>query len=135
MTDSAGRETPDPVAEPVLAAGDGAVAGEATGSAPASPPQASAPLATPPAVERTPSRQRVKKTNMNGPLYMQASGSNVVLVRRLKRKDDGTWKHLARWFVENQIGMASLTIALHSDVPLAGTPLVARRRRQSRTNC
>lgn len=43
--------------------------------------------------------------NMNGPLYMQTSGSNVVLVRRLKRKDNGTWKHLARWFVENQIGM------------------------------
>jgi len=42
--------------------------------------------------------------NMNGPLYMQTSGSNVVLVRRLKRKEDGTWKHLARWFVENQIG-------------------------------
>lgn len=43
-------------------------------------------------------------SNMNGPLYMQTSGSNVVLVRRLKRKEDGTWKHLARWFVENQIG-------------------------------
>ncbi|KAJ6446905.1 sphingosine N-acyltransferase lac1 [Purpureocillium lavendulum] len=43
--------------------------------------------------------------NMNGPLYMQTSGSNVVLVRRLKRKEDGTWKHLARWFVENQIGV------------------------------
>jgi hypothetical protein len=43
--------------------------------------------------------------NMNGPLYMQTSGSNRVLVRRLKRKEEGTWKTLARWFVENQIGM------------------------------
>lgn len=42
--------------------------------------------------------------NMNGPLYMQTSGSNIVLVRRLKRKEESTWKHLARWFVENQIG-------------------------------
>lgn len=44
--------------------------------------------------------------NMNGPLYMQTSGSNVVLVRRLKRKEEGTWKNIARWFVENQIGMS-----------------------------
>lgn len=42
--------------------------------------------------------------NMNGPLYMQTSGSNVVLVRKLKRKDEGTWKHLINWLVENQIG-------------------------------
>lgn len=42
--------------------------------------------------------------NMNGPLYMQTSGSGVVLVRRLKRKEEGTWKSIARWFVENQIG-------------------------------
>lgn len=43
--------------------------------------------------------------NMNGPLYMQTSGSRAVLVRRLKRKDEGTWKQVSRWFVENQIGM------------------------------
>lgn len=54
-------------------------------------------------------RPRLLKTghstpNMNGPLYMQTSGSNIVLVRRLKRKEESTWKHLARWFVENQIG-------------------------------
>lgn len=42
--------------------------------------------------------------NMNGPLYMQTSGNSVVLVRRLRRKDEGTWKHLSRWFVENQVG-------------------------------
>lgn len=42
--------------------------------------------------------------NMNGPLYMQTSGSSAVLVRRLKRKDEGSWKQLSRWFVENQIG-------------------------------
>lgn len=40
----------------------------------------------------------------NGARYMQTSGSNVVLVRRLKRKDEGLWKPLARWFVENQVG-------------------------------
>ena len=58
------------------------------------------------------SRQHAKNgaptANMNGPLYMQTSGSNVVLVRRLKRKEEGTWKSIARWFVENQIGMYSL---------------------------
>ena len=46
----------------------------------------------------------IPTANMNGPLYMQTSGSNVVLVRRLKRKEEGTWKSIARWFVENQIG-------------------------------
>lgn len=51
---------------------------------------------------------------MNGPLYMQTSGSNVVLVRRLKRKDDGTWRHLARWFVENQIGRFPLIFCSRS---------------------
>lgn len=42
----------------------------------------------------------------NGSLYLQASGSNgnVVLVRRLRRRDEGLWKPLARWFVENQVG-------------------------------
>ncbi|KAI5467843.1 hypothetical protein BGZ63DRAFT_37761 [Mariannaea sp. PMI_226] len=45
--------------------------------------------------------------NMNGPLYMQTSGNGVVLVRRLRRKDEGTWKHLSRWFVENQVGTSS----------------------------
>ncbi|KND87728.1 Sphingosine N-acyltransferase lag1 [Tolypocladium ophioglossoides CBS 100239] len=61
--------------------------------------------------------------NMNGPLYMQTSSSNVVLVRRLKRKEDGTWKHLARWFVENQIGLSFNLLALlflaHSFIPKA----------------
>jgi acyl-CoA-dependent ceramide synthase len=42
--------------------------------------------------------------NMNGPLYMQTFGSGRILVRRLKRKEEGTWKQVARWFVENQIG-------------------------------
>lgn len=60
------------------------------------------------AVAKTVPHPRPSKTsstpNMNGPLYMQTSGSNVVLVRRLKRKDEGAWKPLARWLVENQIG-------------------------------
>lgn len=58
-----------------------------------------------------PARTRLKRDNstpnMNGPLYMQTSGNKTVLVRRLKRKEESTWKHLARWFVENQIGMSS----------------------------
>lgn len=45
-----------------------------------------------------------KKDSMNGPLYMQTY-NKTVLVRRLKRKGDGLSKQLARWFVENQIGM------------------------------
>ena len=44
-------------------------------------------------------------SGMNGPLYMQTSGSKVVLVRRLKRKEDGSVKQLMRWAMENQIGM------------------------------
>lgn len=57
------------------------------------------------------SRPRLKKDNstpnMNGPLYMQTAGNKTVLVRRLKRKEESTWKHLSRWFVENQIGTFS----------------------------
>ncbi|PHH91665.1 hypothetical protein CDD83_10750 [Cordyceps sp. RAO-2017] len=68
-------------------------------------------------------KSAARKTNMNGPLYMQTSGSNVVLVRRLKRRDDGTWRHLARWFVENQIGLSFNLLALlflaHSFIPKA----------------
>jgi hypothetical protein len=46
-----------------------------------------------------------QKNTMNGPLYMQTSKKkNVVLVRRTKRKDEGTFRLLARLFVENQIG-------------------------------
>lgn len=40
----------------------------------------------------------------NGPLYMQTAGSDVVLVRRVRRKDEGIWKPFSRWFVENQVG-------------------------------
>lgn len=46
---------------------------------------------------------------MNGPLYMQTV-NRTVLVRRVKRKGDGPSKQLARWFVENQIGMCTLSI-------------------------
>ncbi|PNY23471.1 Sphingosine N-acyltransferase lag1 [Tolypocladium capitatum] len=64
-----------------------------------------------------------RNPNMNGPLYMQTSGSNVVLARRLKRKEDGAWKHLARWFVENQIGLSFNLLALlflaHGFIPKA----------------
>ncbi|KAM0562716.1 hypothetical protein ACHAPJ_001553 [Fusarium lateritium] len=63
-----------------------------------------------------PSRPRLKKDNstpnMNGPLYMQTAGNKTVLVRRLKRKEESTWKHLSRWFVENQIGLSVNLIAL-----------------------
>ncbi|KAI8723829.1 TLC domain-containing protein [Fusarium sp. LHS14.1] len=64
----------------------------------------------------TPARTRLKRDNstpnMNGPLYMQTSGNKTVLVRRLKRKEESTWKHLARWFVENQIGLSFNLLAL-----------------------
>lgn len=54
-------------------------------------------------IERTPSYQKPK--NMNGPLYMQTAGhSNVVLVRRVRGKDDSSWRLFTRWMVENQIG-------------------------------
>lgn len=56
------------------------------------------------AAARPQMRSGSSNPNMNGPLYMQTSGSNVVLVRKLKRKDEGTWKHLTSWLVENQIG-------------------------------
>ncbi|KAK4074494.1 uncharacterized protein Triagg1_5090 [Trichoderma aggressivum f. europaeum] len=59
----------------------------------------------------------------SGPRYMQTSGSNVVLVRRLKRKDEGLWKPLARWFVENQVGLSLNLLALlflaHACIPKA----------------
>ncbi len=48
-------------------------------------------------------RRTGKPQHMNGPLYKQAN-SNVVLVRRLKRKNEGPMKQLTRWFVDNQIG-------------------------------
>ncbi|KAF9766808.1 hypothetical protein IL306_000731 [Fusarium sp. DS 682] len=61
-------------------------------------------------------RPRLKKDNstpnMNGPLYMQTAGNKTVLVRRLKRKEESTWKHLSRWFVENQIGLSFNLLAL-----------------------
>ncbi|KAF7559342.1 hypothetical protein G7046_g4819 [Stylonectria norvegica] len=50
--------------------------------------------------------------NMNGPLYMQTFGNNTVLIRRLKRKEESTCKHLSRWFVENQIGLSFNLITL-----------------------
>ncbi|KAF4124388.1 Acyl-CoA-dependent ceramide synthase [Geosmithia morbida] len=51
-------------------------------------------------------------SSMNGPLYMQTPSSNVVLVRKLKRKDRSTGKLLAQWFVENQIGLSLNLLAL-----------------------
>lgn len=48
-------------------------------------------------------RRTGKPEHMNGPLYRQAN-SNVVLVRRPKRKGEGPLKQLTRWFVNNQIG-------------------------------
>ncbi|ROT41032.1 TLC domain-containing protein [Sodiomyces alkalinus F11] len=54
-----------------------------------------------------------KPKNMNGPLYMQNAGnSNVVLVRRVRRKDASTWKLFTQWMVENQIGLSFNLLAL-----------------------
>lgn len=57
--------------------------------------------------------------NMNGPLYMQ-SGSNVVLVRRLKQKDLSTSARLSRWFIENQIGRLQMFYFPFIALPGAG---------------
>ncbi|KAK2594729.1 Sphingosine N-acyltransferase lag1 [Conoideocrella luteorostrata] len=62
-------------------------------------------------------------SGVKGPLYMQTSDGKHVLVRRLKRKEDGTWKHFTRWFVENQISLSSNLLALlmlcHNFIPKA----------------
>lgn len=64
-----------------------------------------------------------KKEAMNGPLYRQTV-NHTVLVRRLKRKGDGPSKQLARWFVENQIGMPRVCIS-SSYTPLYPSPTAA----------
>lgn len=64
-----------------------------------------------------------KKEAMNGPLYRQTV-NHTVLVRRLKRKGDGPSKQLARWFVENQIGMP-LSYGSSSYTPLYPSPTAA----------
>ncbi|KXX82367.1 Sphingosine N-acyltransferase lag1 [Madurella mycetomatis] len=56
-------------------------------------------------------RRTGKPEHMNGPLYRQAN-SNVVLVRRPKRKGEGPLKQLTRWFVDNQIGASFNLLAL-----------------------
>lgn len=59
-------------------------------------------------IKRNASTKQLKL--MNGPLYQQGHNNvNVVLVRRVRRKDDSAWKMLSRWMVENQIGMSSLS--------------------------
>ncbi|KAI3326888.1 TLC domain-containing protein [Xylariaceae sp. AK1471] len=62
------------------------------------------------------------RTSMNGPLYMQTS-NNKVLIRRVKRKGDGTVKSLTRWLLNNQIGLSFNLIALifltHMFIPKA----------------
>ncbi|CAH0018053.1 unnamed protein product [Clonostachys rhizophaga] len=73
---------------------------------------------------RPPLRNGPSNPNMNGPLYMQ-SGSNVVLVRRLKQKDLSTSARLSRWFIENQIGLSfnllALALLAHIFIPKART--------------
>lgn len=58
-------------------------------------------------------RRTGKPQHMNGPLYKQAN-SNVVLVRRVKRKNEGPMKQLTRWFVNNQIGARRIPSCRHS---------------------
>ncbi|KAJ4298378.1 Sphingosine N-acyltransferase lag1 [Collariella sp. IMI 366227] len=66
--------------------------------------------ATKAAAPRAPRRIN-KPQHMNGPLYKQAN-SNVVLVRRPKRKNEGLMKQLTRWFVDNQVGLSFNLLAL-----------------------
>ncbi|KAL7800123.1 longevity assurance proteins LAG1/LAC1 [Trichoderma ceciliae] len=72
---------------------------------------------------KAPQSSRPVNGSTNGPLYKKASGSDVVLVRRLRRKDEGLWKPLARWFVENQVGLSLNLLALlflaHACIPKA----------------
>ena len=59
------------------------------------------------AVENTNPQLKAGPSNLNmkAPVYMQTSGNrNVVLVPRFKRKQEGTWRQLSRWFIDNQIG-------------------------------
>ncbi|KAI1323600.1 TLC domain-containing protein [Xylariaceae sp. FL0255] len=51
------------------------------------------------------------RSSMNGPLYMQTR-NNKVLIRRVKRRPDGTVKSLTRWLLDNQIGLSFNLIAL-----------------------
>lgn len=44
------------------------------------------------------------RNGMNGPLYMQAS-HNRIIIRRVRRKDGGIMRGLARWLLDNQTGM------------------------------
>ncbi|KAG6000130.1 hypothetical protein E4U21_005806 [Claviceps maximensis] len=62
-------------------------------------------------------------SGVKGPLYIQSSDGKHVLVRRSKRKEDGTWKHFTRWFVRNQISLSANVLALlflcHGLIPKA----------------
>ncbi|KAG5980606.1 hypothetical protein E4U55_003852 [Claviceps digitariae] len=62
-------------------------------------------------------------SGVKGPLYMQSSDGKHVLVRRSKRKEDGSWKHFTRWFVRNQISLSANLLALlflcHNFIPKA----------------
>ncbi|KAI0886265.1 longevity assurance proteins LAG1/LAC1 [Annulohypoxylon maeteangense] len=58
-----------------------------------------------------PNMQSRSRSYMNGPLYMQTS-NNKILIRRVKRKDDGALKSLARWFLNNQTGFSFNLITL-----------------------
>lgn len=68
-------------------------------------------------IKRNASTKQLKL--MNGPLYQQGHNNvNVVLVRRVRRKDDSAWKMLSRWMVENQVGMsASLSASFAPNYP------------------
>ncbi|KAG5928516.1 hypothetical protein E4U42_000499 [Claviceps africana] len=68
-------------------------------------------------------KPRTVASGVKGPLYMQSSDGRHVLVRRSKRKEDGSWKHFTRWFVRKQISLSANLLALlflcHSLIPKA----------------
>ncbi|KAL2023003.1 hypothetical protein VTK56DRAFT_4218 [Thermocarpiscus australiensis] len=82
---------------PTPSPGNDAVQNDRVRSSPSSPTRASG--------------RAGKPEHMNGPLYRQAN-AKVVLVRRLKRKNEGPLKQLTRWFVDNQIGLSFNLLAL-----------------------
>lgn len=69
-------------------------------------------LATKAAGEKSAASSRLANGSANGQRYMQTNGNNVVLVRRVRRKDEGIWKPLTRWFVEHQVGMFGFLAAV-----------------------
>ncbi|KAK7756516.1 Sphingosine N-acyltransferase lag1 [Diatrype stigma] len=82
---------------------------------PAGPVEPLKPVVKGPKVEKSklpiPRTSAQSRNGMNGPLYMQAS-HNRIIIRRVRRKDGGIMRGLARWLLDNQTGFSFNIIAL-----------------------